>query len=407
MTRYVFDASELPMLLRQGQRHFTSGYLRFDLRMQGQPMASEVWLLGFRQGRLVYSGDQPLTARSFVQVLARFIPRLRLGWSRRAMKVIQERLVTHNSLTLLAEAMAELGLIKAGEVEDALWLGLMTDFDRYLYQRGGTCRFEVQDQLAVMSPITGFDVEPCLKRAAERYDRWRDLRPLIPSMGVIPVLNWDRLEQCSLSPSKQQKLRQIAKDGYSLSRIASQLSRDPLEVAQLFADWAAKGLLTIRQPAPETAETPAKLPLILAVDDSVVAQEMMRNALPTYQVLTTGHPSELLGLLYRYQPDLLLMDVTMPAIDGLELCRIVRGIEEFKTIPIVMITSRDGVLDRVKGKLSGASAYLTKPIDEIQLNQTVERLLSATGVLKDPLNSQVPTLNRIPPGHLHPSLELR
>ncbi|NJL97604.1 MAG: response regulator [Synechococcaceae cyanobacterium SM2_3_2] len=382
MARYVFDPAELPWLLRQHQRQFSSGYLRFDLRTQGQPMANETWLLAFRQGRLVYSGDQPLTIRSFAKVLGRFVPRLRLGWSRRAMRLIQERVVQNDSLTSLVTAMTELGLLKEGEVADALWLSLMTDFDRYLYQRGGTCRFEVHDSLAKTAPIAGFELDPCLKRAAERQDRWKALQPMINSMEAVPVLNWDRLEKCSLSEGKREKLRYIAKDGHSLQRIAIQLSRDPLEVAQLFADWAAKGLLTIQQ-ARTLSETTPKPPLILAIDDSVVAQEMMRNALPTYRVLTTGHPSELLGLLYRHHPDLLLMDVTMPGLDGLELCRIIRGIEEFKSLPIVMMTARDGIIDRVKGKMSGASLYLTKPIDEIQLNQAVEKLLISSGIITD------------------------
>ncbi len=66
----------------------------------------------------------------------------------------------------------------------------------------------------------------------------------------------------------------------------------------------------------------------------------------------------------------------MPGIDGLELCQIVRKLDDFRTIPVIMLTARDGFFDRIKGKLSGATVYMTKPIDEVKLNQEVERLLA-------------------------------
>lgn len=386
MARYVFDPAELPLLLRQHQRSFSSGYLRFELRIQGRAETDETWFLAFRQGRLIYSGDQPLTPKSFVKVLTRFIPRLQLGWAKRALHMIQERWVQNDTLSSLAEDMEQLALIKDDDLAHALWLSVMVDFDRYLYQRGGTCRFEVHDRLGLGFPLQGFELDPCLQQAAERQDQWRALQVVVPTMESVPILNWDRLDKSSLNPKQRQKLRQVTQDGNTLAEIAVQLSRDPLDVGQLFGDWVRRGWVTLQQPKKITPSG-GDPPLIVAVDDSVVAQEMMRNALPNYRVLTTGQPSELLGLLFRHRPNLVLMDVTMPGIDGLELCRIVRGLEEFKSLPIVLLTARDGLFDRVKGKLSGASVYLTKPLDEIQLNQTIQRLLQES----DPATKSVIT----------------
>jgi DNA-binding response OmpR family regulator len=61
---------------------------------------------------------------------------------------------------------------------------------------------------------------------------------------------------------------------------------------------------------------------------------------------------------------------------GIELCRIVRSLEAFKSLPILMVTSRDSLLDRIRGKWSGATGYLTKPFSESQLTAEVERLLA-------------------------------
>ncbi|NJK62181.1 MAG: response regulator [Synechococcaceae cyanobacterium SM2_3_1] len=376
MSRYVFGPQELPGMLRQNASHFTTGYLRFNLRTPDQPEADEVWMLAFYRGRLIFSADQPLGCKIFLQRLSRFIPRLKLGWSRRALRVIQERLMRENSLRELIEGMTQLALLKPGEVEDALWLNLMTDFDRYLYDRSGTCRFEVHDILARETPIAGYELDPCLQQAAERRDLWTEVKVAISTMMAVPVMNWERLSRYKLTEEQRQKLHNLTKDGETLEAISTRISRDRLEVAQLFAPWVRKGLVSLQTPTEILRLDQRALKTILAVDDSVVMQEMLRQTLPDYRVITTGNPSELLNLLFQHKPDLLVMDVTMPGIDGLELCRIVRNLEEFKTIPVVMLTSRDGFFDRVKGKLSGATAYLTKPIDEVKLNAEVEKLLN-------------------------------
>ncbi len=60
---------------------------------------------------------------------------------------------------------------------------------------------------------------------------------------------------------------------------------------------------------------------------------------------------------------LLLLDVSMPEIDGLELCRTVRNLPQYRGLPIVMLTARDSVFDKARGRMAGATDYLTKPFD--------------------------------------------
>ncbi len=375
MSRYVFGVQELPTLLRQHSRHFTTGYLRINLRTPDQPEANDTWMLMFYHGRLTFSADRLIDTRIFLKRMSRLIPRLNLGWSKRAIQVVQERLMRDNSLQELIDGMTQLALLKPGEVEDAIWLTLMMDFDRYLYDQAGTCQFEVSNILERETPIAGFELEPLLQQAAERRDQWLQVQVAVPTMSAVPIVNWERLNRYKVTEDQYQKLFNLTKDGQSLEAISTRLSRDPLDIAHLFAVWSKKGIVSLQTPPglePRTSLTKS----ILAVDDSMVIQELLKQFLPNYRVTTTGNPSELLNLLFQHRPDLLILDVTMPGIDGLELSRIVRNLDDFKAIPILMLTSRDGLLDRVKGKLSGATSYMTKPINEVKLNQEVERLLS-------------------------------
>src|SRR6476646_2138605 len=115
---------------------------------------------------------------------------------------------------------------------------------------------------------------------------------------------------------------------------------------------------------------------ILAVDDSVVMQELIKRALAAdYRVLVSDSAVDALSVLGREQVALLLLDVSMPGIDGLEFCRTVRKLPQFVTLPIIMLTARDRAFDKVQGRLVGASEYLTKPFDATQLCQLIQKFV--------------------------------
>jgi len=123
-------------------------------------------------------------------------------------------------------------------------------------------------------------------------------------------------------------------------------------------------------------DSPEKVPVILAVDDCQVTLKVLQKALGTdYQVRGVRSATEALDIIFEEEVNLFLLDVSMPEIDGLELCRTLRQLPQFQQLPIVMLTARDGTFDRVQGKIAGATAYLTKPIEIEELRQTIERFI--------------------------------
>lgn len=117
---------------------------------------------------------------------------------------------------------------------------------------------------------------------------------------------------------------------------------------------------------------------ILAVDDSVLTQEMVKRDLSEeYRVLVADNAVDALAVIYYEKIAVLLLDVSMPGIDGLEFCRTVRNLPQFRELPIIMLTARDKLFDKVQGRLAGATEYLTKPFDANQLRQVVGKFVSA------------------------------
>ncbi|MBD1911465.1 MULTISPECIES: response regulator [unclassified Leptolyngbya] len=114
-------------------------------------------------------------------------------------------------------------------------------------------------------------------------------------------------------------------------------------------------------------------PTILTVDDSKVIHQMVKRALePDYRVLVADNAVAALSIIYQEPISVLLLDVMMPDVDGLEFCRTVRSLPQFHALPVVMVTSKDSAFDRVQGRLAGATEYLVKPFDAEQLRKLVQ-----------------------------------
>ncbi|MBD2740235.1 response regulator [Coleofasciculus sp. FACHB-1120] len=126
------------------------------------------------------------------------------------------------------------------------------------------------------------------------------------------------------------------------------------------------------------SSTLSDIPTILAVDDSSVMQTLIKRALERdYRVLVVDNAVDALSVIYHQPISILLLDVSMPGVDGLELCRTVRSLPQFRDLPIIMLTARDGVFDKVQGRLAGATEYLTKPFEAEQLRQIVGNFITS------------------------------
>jgi twitching motility two-component system response regulator PilG len=85
---------------------------------------------------------------------------------------------------------------------------------------------------------------------------------------------------------------------------------------------------------------------------------------------------EALSKIDKERPDLVLLDAILPKMDGYKLLSIIKENKELKDIPVIMLTSKGGFLDKFKGKLAGSAAYLTKPFEPKDLVRTVRRFIA-------------------------------
>jgi chemosensory pili system protein ChpA (sensor histidine kinase/response regulator) len=131
---------------------------------------------------------------------------------------------------------------------------------------------------------------------------------------------------------------------------------------------------------PEAVTAPsahARQALAMVVDDSITMRKVTSRVLEghSFQVITAKDGVDATEQMQDRVPDLLLLDIEMPRMDGYEVAEHVRGDARLRHIPIVMITSRSGQKHRDRAERAGANAYLTKPYKESELISTVNALL--------------------------------
>ena len=121
-----------------------------------------------------------------------------------------------------------------------------------------------------------------------------------------------------------------------------------------------------------------RLYTVACIDDSLTILKSIKRFLDedNFSVVMINDPVKALMQILRSKPDLILLDVEMPNLDGYELCSLLRRHSAFKNIPIVMVTGRTGFIDRAKAKMVRASGYLAKPFTQSELLKVVFKHIS-------------------------------
>ena len=190
------------------------------------------------------------------------------------------------------------------------------------------------------------------------------------------------VERCHEQFRRQQASESTSANAAPRPSVSSQNgAQAPLELMQ-------KSAKTTSTPAPSSqpnnpvsnqAKPLAKSTYTIAcIDDSPTVLNAINSFLDdkSFSVVMINDPVRALMQVVRIKPDLILLDVEMPNLDGYELCSLLRKHSLFKTTPIIMVTGNTGFLDRAKAKLVRSSGYLTKPVNQSELLKMVFKHLS-------------------------------
>jgi twitching motility two-component system response regulator PilG len=116
---------------------------------------------------------------------------------------------------------------------------------------------------------------------------------------------------------------------------------------------------------------------VMVIDDSQTIRRTAETLLARegYAVITASDGYEALGKIVDHQPALIFIDIMMPRLDGYQVCSLIKGNPKFSGTPVVMLSSKDGVFDRARGRIVGSDKYLTKPFTKDEILTAVKTYL--------------------------------
>ncbi|MEH2422957.1 MAG: response regulator [Nostoc sp.] len=215
----------------------------------------------------------------------------------------------------------------------------------FLCLKEGSYEFSPESSLSELPKFCRLDLRLLVEHCQKQLRNRQNIQSSIPAGGGSQVLSKTQLSQ--VQPQLQIQLGQ---------KLPRQINFDIPENNK-----------TTQLPVGKTLYT------IACIDDSQTVLNSIKHFLDenTFSVVMINDPVKALMQILRSKPDLILLDVEMPSLDGYELCSLLRKHSAFKNTPIIMVTGRTGFIDRAKAKIVRSSGYLTKPFTQSELLKMV------------------------------------
>ncbi|MGA7954875.1 MAG: response regulator [Gloeobacterales cyanobacterium] len=366
---HEMDATSLLQVIELGQR---SGELFLETEQKNR-----FWVVSFDQGRCVYAAETEGGFKRLKDYLQRFnLGKLVEGQHVSVGPSADQTIPEYAFLVQLVD-QGSLNQAQAKQIIQAMVEEVF--FDIMGLNQGS---FIFDDKKPVANVLLPMEVGSTLKRVSARMTEWQKLQPRVFSPEQRPFISSQELLQQKLPQTAYEQLVRWIEGTHSLRSIARFLCRDVVTVTKAIMPYVEQGILGIHDLEVSPIQVPSNTTgtqVVVCIDDSIVIQKSVESFLGGrgYQVHTIANPVKAIADLYKLMPDLILMDIAMPKMDGYELCAMIRKSGAFHKTPVVMLTGKDGFIDRVRARMAGATEYLTKPFGEQDLLAIVDKYVGS------------------------------
>jgi two-component system, chemotaxis family, response regulator PixG len=374
-------------LVHQFQVNHRSHYTgRVDLQLA----KGECWSLYFQLGRLVWATGGVHRFRRWYRSLSQFCPEIS-PTGIRLRETEASRIWEYLVLTVLIKRqrirLEQAVMLIQHSVNEVLF-DILQGIDEVTH-----LTYVSENSENIGEPLTLINAEQILLRAQLTWETWRNANLAPYSPNLAPILRRTDELQKQTSASTYKTLKSLVNGTSTLRDIAALIKQNPLTVARSLLPYAHRGLIGFQEiadialPAAQEeiaigapkvpARVPAHQPLIICIDDSFqVCQAVNQILTPAgYRFASIQDSMQALPTLIELKPSLIFLDLMMPVANGYEICMQVRRVSVLKDIPIVILTGKDGIVDRVRAKLVGASDYLAKPVEADKVLAIVSKYL--------------------------------
>ncbi|MGK7942262.1 MAG: response regulator, partial [Crocosphaera sp.] len=353
---------------------------------------SVTWRLYFHSGELIYANHSLDSFGRLERHLRRFSYQISsLTSSIRNQVRLKFENDSQIQETLPPEYQAISWLVENKILEDSQGAKLVRSliqevFESFLLLKNAQYKFRKKTKLSPQ--LLRLNTSEVLTDCQNKIKAWQVLAPLISSPEQRPYFFSKNQSEGKISPEQIEKFSKLLR-GFSFRQLAVLTNQDEIKIAQYIYKFIQNRIVILRDPQapfdklPEikadkkslkslpkdnklinlpTVNTTKNYKLVCVDDSPTILKEISRFLdKQNLEIKAITDSKKALLQIIRFQPDIILLDVGMPGIDGYKLCQLIRNHHLFKETPIVMVTGNRGLIDRAKARVAGASDYLTKP----------------------------------------------
>jgi CheY-like chemotaxis protein len=355
--------------------------VRLDIRIQDYPIPQ--WSLFFHLGRLVWAASEIHPVRRWNRQLLQYCPHLVTSSIHKRLNQYHHKYWDYDCLmdALKQEVIQQqdFAVISTGNnaeiLFDIMQMGDMQLQNRLAMQVDYRHFSEDSWDLA----LTQLTTEESWQQAKSAWTIWKQvgLEEISPNFAPI-ICDSDALRQ-QTSLLDYHNLVTLANGRWTLRDLAVKLKQSVLPLSRTIMSYVHQNIMGLTQTVDTHYFVRPSGALIAYIEDSQFDSARMGHILAqaNHQFLGIRDSTQALPMLLEHKPDLIFLDLMMPIANGYEICSQIRRISIFKDIPVIIVTSNDGIVDRVRAKLVGSTGFISKPIEKGKIMAIVRQYLSA------------------------------
>ncbi len=365
--------------------------------------AAPSWVLSFRLGRLgwVSGGVEPINRWQRNLALAK------LSLAPDKLADINNPQKTSSDSHTLAQLLSADSIDRQQCSDLITRMALECLFDIIQFSQHGGNRLYYQmmatgadnSQLNLILPL--IEIEPILARAIQHWQEWTGagLAAYAPSLFPIVshseeakrLINDSNLQQVVLPIDGSRTLRSLAisnrqsilnfaltllpllRAGFIILSQQAKVRANPEEEQEIAAQLSGSISVTLGFTSAHREDTP----LVACIDDSILIFQSLEKILldHNYRCYGVQDSLKIMPSLIRNKPDFIFLDLLMPITNGYEVCEQIRKTPSLKDIPVIILTGKDGLVDRMRSKMVGATGFLGKPVNAESVLKMLEKYL--------------------------------
>ncbi len=383
----------------RSRMHFTG---RLDVRTSGQQ-----WSLFLYMGRLIWASGGPHPQRRWHRNISQYCPQITPS-SVSIRTDDESQCQDYHTLSVLVKRQQitpeQAVAVIRSTVSEVL-------FDIIQQEETRPVNFKSDAQDVLDTSLALLNAEQLLAEVQQHWNTWRSLGLADHSPNLAPVLRNPEQLQEHTSENVHRMLVSLVDGRRTLRDLSGVMKQDLLQLTRLLVPLYRKGLVALHKipdlgtsttarpttgiptsgapiPVVPTSGIPISrpaqpavpnnnAPLIACIDDSPRECQAMEAILNKagYRFVGIQDSVQALPLLIEQKPSLIFLDLVMPVANGYEICAQIRRVSTFKQTPIVILTSNDGIIDRVRAKFVGSSGFLAKPVDADRVMSVIRKLI--------------------------------